>query len=297
MGFQEYKPDITPSAKFRTSTIDPFALHKKTTNSIDISLKSDASKFLQFTPAFFNKLAIEEPLGTSSNRGVDRHRLSEGLLRGGTMQVETTQVDETKLDNSGIRFTVEPGNKAVRRTSGWRYAPVILILKTETEFHDRMRELLYYLLRVLKNTRRLSNSPYLTRIGGFAEIISAIAFVFTMPVPPYHTELTVQLSDDAQLVFTESRANELPHKNVRPVKVLFERLDVSSVLHCWKALLLDRKLILLSSQNSLLFYVAEALRELLFPLRWPHSYVLPVPENLLDVLDSPLLYMCGTYSV
>ena len=95
------------------------------------------------------------------------------------------------------------------------------------------------------------------------------------------------------MVFHERRPNDLPMRNIRPISVLFDTLDVSTIIYCWKALLLDRKLVLISSQNSLLFYVAEALRELLFPLRWPHSYVLPVPEQLKEVLGSPLLYLCG----
>ena len=130
-------------------------------------------------------------------------------------------------------------------------------------------------------------------LGAYAELISAVAFLYTVPAPPFNTELTVKMGEEAIFQYTEGRADVMPERNIRPIRTLFEYLDASSVLLCWKALLLDRKLILLSSQNALLFYVAEALRELLFPLRWPHSYVLPVPESLLDVLDSPLLYLCG----
>ena len=48
-----------------------------------------------------------------------------------------------------LRIGVDALNKipAEEMRTEWRYAPVVIILKTETEYHDRMRELLFYVLR------------------------------------------------------------------------------------------------------------------------------------------------------
>ena len=36
------------------------------------------------------------------------------------------------------------------------------------------------------------------------------------------------------------------------------------------------------------FYIAEALKQLLFPLTWQHNYIQPANDDLLDYADSPV---------
>ena len=69
---------------------------------------------------------------------------------------------------------------------------------------------------------------------------------------------------------------------------MFEVLDVKTIIYCWKALLFDTSLILISSSTSLQFYIAEALKQLLFPLTWQHNYIQPANEDLLDYAESPV---------
>jgi hypothetical protein len=81
--------------------------------------------------------------------------------------------------------------------------------------------------------------------------------------------------------------------------MLFEILDVRSILYMWKALLFDCSVILISTQNSLQFYVAEALKQLLFPLTWQHSYIQPAGFNLAAYAESPtpVIFCCSPLSL
>ena len=55
---------------------------------------------------------------------------------------------------SALRFSLDTSSRTPAiRAQVWRYAPIILVLKTETEFHDRMRDLLLHALSLLKGPR------------------------------------------------------------------------------------------------------------------------------------------------
>ena len=49
--------------------------------------------------------------------------------------------------------------------------------------------------------------------------------------------------------------NSLPDKNQDAIKVLFDVLDLRSIIYCWKAILLGKTLILISHSTALQFYV------------------------------------------
>jgi hypothetical protein len=77
--------------------------------------------------------------------------------------------------------------------------------------------------------------------------------------------------------------------------VLFDTLDVRSILYMWKAMLFDASIILISQCNNLQFYVAEALKQLIFPLTWQHSYIQPAGKPLRDYVESPspVIFCCS----
>lgn len=56
---------------------------------------------------------------------------------------------------------------------------------------------------------------------------------------------------------------------------------------------MERKVVLLSSQYSILTVCAEILCSLLFPMRWSHLYVPLLPRMLCPMLDAPVPYICG----
>ena len=106
----------------------------------------------------------------------------------------------------------------------------------------------------------------------FADFLCHIAFLSSIPCPTFNTRYHIEFFDKT-LSFSEPNYDEIPDKNQLAIRVLFDMLDVRTILYCWKAILFDHTLVLISSQYSLQFYIAQALLQLLFPLTFQYSYV------------------------
>ncbi|OQR94952.1 hypothetical protein ACHHYP_00798 [Achlya hypogyna] len=78
-----------------------------------------------------------------------------------------------------------------------------------------------------------------------------------------------------------------------PMHLLFDTLDVSNVLTVFTAVLLECRILLISSQYTVLAVVAETLRTLIAPLSWPHVYVPVLPGRMLDYLQCPTPFLFG----
>jgi len=72
-----------------------------------------------------------------------------------------------------------------------------------------------------------------------------------------------------------------------PYHILFDCLDVENILHLWYCLTMERKVILVSSQHSILTVSSEILCSLLYPMKWSHLYVPLLPKFLCPILDAP----------
>mmetsp|Transcript_41425 Transcript_41425/g.99789 ORF Transcript_41425/g.99789 Transcript_41425/m.99789 type:complete len:1287 (-) Transcript_41425:38-3898(-) len=78
-----------------------------------------------------------------------------------------------------------------------------------------------------------------------------------------------------------------------PYQTLFDCLDIETILHLWYCLTMERKVLLVSSQCSLLTVCSEILCSLLYPMKWSHLYVPVLPRFLCPMLDAPVPYLCG----
>lgn len=78
-----------------------------------------------------------------------------------------------------------------------------------------------------------------------------------------------------------------------PFEHLFECLSIQNIITVWHALVLEKQILLVSSQISLLTECSEILISLLFPMVWQHLYIPVVPQFLLQLLDAPIPYLCG----
>ena len=101
----------------------------------------------------------------------------------------------------------------------------------------------------------------------FADFLAHIAFLATIPCPDFNTRFNIEFLGKT-LIIQEPPFHMMPDKNQIALRVMFDLLDVKTIMYCWKALLFDTSLILISSSTSLQFYIAEALKQLLFPLTW-----------------------------
>lgn len=77
---------------------------------------------------------------------------------------------------------------------------------------------------------------------------------------------------------------------------VFELLDVKTIIHIVALLLCEYRVVIHSTQLSLLTPVAEGLCALIYPFRWQHPYVPILPRVLSEYLQAPLPYILGVHS-
>lgn len=136
--------------------------------------------------------------------------------------------------------------------------------------------------------------PIQDRIAAFADLVAHVAFLASMPCPSFNTRFNVQFFKKV-LMFTEPNYDDIPNKNKIAIRVLFNMLDVKSILYCWKAILFDATLVLISSNYSLQFYIAQGLLQLMFPLTFCGNYVQPGRKERVGMFQSPIpiIFACG----
>lgn len=132
------------------------------------------------------------------------------------------------------------------------------MIQTEVEHHDIFKEILLRLFESIRVPEDVTNNERDNQDLAYAEFLSHLAFLMSIPCPTFNTRFYIEFFDKT-LTLTEPRYDEIPDKNQLAIRVLFEMLDVRTILYCWKAILFDKTLVLISSQYSLQFYIAQAL--------------------------------------
>ena len=176
----------------------------------------------------------------------------------------------------------------------------------EISVSDKRRRATLYLPKVLC---LLSTWPYLTAFREYLAQIYRLATAtntMTAPIERYILNLCCEIpapppgAYEVQVSILDSTIRfwappaKLPLAYVAlPYKILFECLDLDNILKLWCALIMERKVLLLSSQYSILTVCSEILCSLLFPMRWSHLYVPLLPRMMSPMLDAPVPYLCG----
>ncbi|NXU93988.1 DEN2D protein, partial [Xiphorhynchus elegans] len=76
-------------------------------------------------------------------------------------------------------------------------------------------------------------------------------------------------------------------------QALLQRLSPPLILHIFASAVLERRLIFLAEELSVLSQCIHAVAALLYPFTWAHTYIPVVPECLLDTVCCPTPFMVG----
>ncbi|XP_018777829.2 DENN domain-containing protein 2D [Serinus canaria] len=76
-------------------------------------------------------------------------------------------------------------------------------------------------------------------------------------------------------------------------QALLQRLSPHLILHIFASAMLERRLIFLAEELSVLSQCIHAVAALLYPFTWAHTYIPVVPECLLDTVCCPTPFMVG----
>mmetsp|Transcript_30244 Transcript_30244/g.46247 ORF Transcript_30244/g.46247 Transcript_30244/m.46247 type:complete len:158 (-) Transcript_30244:5867-6340(-) len=124
--------------------------------------------------------------------------------------------------------------------------------------------------------------PSLAAVMSFADIISHVAFLRTIPAPIFNSDISINMMDSI-INLKENSFNLLPHKNSDSIKILIECLDFHTILKCIKGLIFDKTLIVFSYETSLLFQIVEGLKQLIFPFTVDFKQFLPANDRYRDM--------------
>uniref|UniRef100_A0A8C6N8M5 Uncharacterized protein n=1 Tax=Melopsittacus undulatus TaxID=13146 RepID=A0A8C6N8M5_MELUD len=76
-------------------------------------------------------------------------------------------------------------------------------------------------------------------------------------------------------------------------QALLQQLSPQLILHIFASAVLERRLIFLAQELSVLSQCIHAVAALLYPFTWAHTYIPVVPECLLDTVCCPTPFMVG----
>lgn len=119
-----------------------------------------------------------------------------------------------------------------------------------------------------------------------------VQLIDKVPMPQPSVGLSLTLGEKQLLMSPVD--NKFPMTDI-PLHFLFEVLDIDNVLLLFSAVLMEQKLLLVSSQFTLLTYVSESIRSLLYPFEWQHVFVPVLPACLTEFVGSPTPFIMGIH--
>lgn len=108
--------------------------------------------------------------------------------------------------------------------------------------------------------------------------------------PPGAFEVQINILDSVIRFWSPPAKLPIAYVSI-PYRVLFDCLDIDNILHLWYCLIMEQKVLLVSSQYSNLTVCAEILCSLLYPMKWTHLYVPLLPRFLCPMLDAPGMFV------
>lgn len=110
--------------------------------------------------------------------------------------------------------------------------------------------------------------------------------------PPGSFEVQTTIGESVIRIWSPPYNLPIPFVSL-PYSYLFECLDIDNIVLVWHCLVLERQVLITSTQLSILTVCCETLLALLFPLRWSHCYISCLPKGLVEILSAPMPFLCG----
>ena len=228
-------------------------------------------------------------------QGIELFCMPDGLklIQGGRMPQFYTflTTSETGLHLHGSCLTIyeEVPEETIRAAGlGSPQSPIFmeksLCIVSRLPFVDGFREFLKSLYRLSISYPRIPIERYVCN------------FINEVPMPPAGKVRVLYTIADTELHFQRPPLNEPTSSIGVPFERLFGVLSVESILQIFRCILLEQKILFVSSQLSLLTDVAECMMSLLYPLTWDHVYIPVLPRSLTGMLQAPMPFCVGIHS-
>ena len=162
------------------------------------------------------------------------------------------------------------------------YLPKCLVILSTYPYLAAFREFLTQLYRLVKSgTMTLPIERYI------------VNFCAEMPAPPPGSfEVQTTILDSVIKIWSPPYNLPIAWVSI-PFTFLFECLDLDNIILVWHCLVLERQVLITSTQLSVLTQATEIFLSLLFPMRWSHAYIPVLPTFLIPMLSAPMPFLCG----
>lgn len=174
------------------------------------------------------------------------------------------------------------------------FAPKCICIISHWPFYRALRSFLQQIYRISLSPSSVPLERYIAY------------FTHYMPLPPpgqhaLNLHLDLGLNDRVENSSLTPITLQLPDARSLPLMDLdyeapFRCLSLDNVLKIFTLLLMEERLLFISSSTSLLTEVTETILTLLFPFEWMSCYIPRLPNKLTEILDAPGSFLIGIYT-
>jgi len=161
------------------------------------------------------------------------------------------------------------------------YMPKAICLVSHWPFIEQYRE-------ILKEIYRLTISIYETPIE---RIICNL--MQEVPLPDQGITTVQYKIGNKILHFSRPPPKHLPYFPDSCLEYLFRSLSIDCILNIFSCLLVEKKILLISKQKSLLTYAAIGFVSLIFPFKWEQVFIPILPAALKNYIETIFPYIIG----
>ena len=171
------------------------------------------------------------------------------------------------------------------------YIPYCFCIWSSINNPESFKKILMEMNKIIKsNDNNLSEETLINFHN--CELLNLIVFISDVIIPSNYSKLILNFHFSSVKFYFPSFF-EIPCNNNEQINILFNCLEISTIIKLWCSILNEKYVILIADQAYLLFSVFEALLSLIFPFKWLNTYIPILPSNLLDYLESPSPYLIG----
>ncbi len=136
--------------------------------------------------------------------------------------------------------------------------------------------------------------PSSPKVGRWQPLERYVVNLCTEAFSPLSSKTQVELGvRELRLYARKEAANELPGSRNIDLFALFRCLSLENIVTLFEYVMVESRVIFLSSHSAMLHLACHAIANLLYPLKWASIFVPLLPARLLSVLDAPCPYIVG----
>lgn len=175
-----------------------------------------------------------------------------------------------------------------------------IILLSKQPFYNAQRDFLRHMQELIsRNPEFRQYQRGIIYRPDYRELyISSILYAFPRPTDydievihyPSRTHFKTRLPSSSFLRYRKEKPLGIPNYSFH---LLLRTLKPNNIVEVICCLLLEMRVLIVSSDETILAPIAQALLSLLYPFKWSHVYVPYLPRNMQDYIEAPVPYIMG----